>query len=166
MIKIKRVGEKEAPILAEMDKEAYREMKVWTLQTQKDFAKSLRRENFYSLIAYSGKEAVGYIETEFDAGKEIVWIKNIFVMEEYRKRKIARELIMENSDDFIMQNQNSPDREFYTKYDTINRIPCKQITRYWKKKTRLLVLLTADRNLKIFQKLGFNKTMNYLVQEI
>jgi|SRR3989338_210881 len=135
MIKIKRVGEKEAPILAEMDKEAYREMKVWTLQTQKDFAESLRRENFYFLIAYSGKEAVGYIETEFDAGKEIVWIKNIFVLRKYRKKNIARELI-------------------------------KKITRYWKKKTRLLVLLTADRNLKIFQKLGFNKTMNYLVQEI
>ena len=135
MIKIKRVGEKEAPILAEMDKEAYREMKVWTLQTQKDFAESLRRENFYFLIAYSGKEAVGYIETEFDAGKEIVWIKNICVLRKYRKKNIARELI-------------------------------KKITRYWKKKTRLLVLLTADRNLKIFQKLGFNKTMNYLVQEI
>ena len=87
------------------------------------------------MIAYSGKEAVGYIETEFDAGKEIVWIKNIFVLRKYRKKNIARELI-------------------------------KKITRYWKKKTRLLVLLTADRNLKIFQKLGFNKTMNYLVQEI
>ncbi len=134
MIKIKRVGEKDAFILAEMDKEAYREMKVWTLQTQKDFAKSLRKENFYFLIAYSGKEPVGYIETEFDAGKEIVWIKNIFVLKAYRKRRIAKEMIQ-------------------------------QITRYWKKKTRLLVLLTSDKNLAVFQKLGFKKTANYLVQE-
>ena len=33
-------------------------------------------------------------------------------------------VLMENSDDFTMQNQNSPDREFCTKNDTINRILC------------------------------------------
>ena len=41
-----------------------------------------------------------------------------------RSLKTHQKQIMENSDDFIMQNQNSPDREFCTKDDTINRIPC------------------------------------------
>lgn len=135
MIEIEYAKEKDFRVLAKMDRIAYEEMKVWTLQTEKDFLKSLRKKDSYFLIAYSGKEPIGYIETEFDSPKEIVWIKNIFVLRKYRKRDIARKLIQKT-------------------------------TVYWKRKTRLIVLLTADKNLKIFEKLGFRKTANYLMQEI
>lgn len=32
----------------------------------------------------------------------------------------------------------------------------------WKKRSKSIVLLTADRNLTIFKKLGFKKTMNFM----
>lgn len=35
----------------------------------------------------------------------------------------------------------------------------------WKKRSKSIVLLTADRNLKIFEKLGFKKTMNFMEQK-
>ena len=132
---IRKADVKDATDLAVLDSLAHREMKIWALQKEKDFARSLCKKDYYFLIAHDGKGAVGYIETEFDPPKEIVWIKNIFITKKYRKKRIARQMIQ-------------------------------QITRYWGRKTRLLVLLTADRNLKIFEKLGFTKTMNYLVQEI
>ena len=132
---IRRASVRDVCVLAELDKLAHKEMKVWALQSEKDFTRSLRKKDFYFLIGYIKNHAVGYVETEYDAPKEIVWIKNIFVKKEYRKKKIARQLIQ-------------------------------HITRYWKRKTRLMVLLTADRNLGIFERLGFKKTMNYLVQEI
>ena len=37
-----------------------------------------------------------------------------------------------------------------------------QFVRYWANKSENIVLLTADRNKKIFEKLGFKKTMNYM----
>ncbi|MEK6825811.1 MAG: GNAT family N-acetyltransferase [Nanoarchaeota archaeon] len=135
MINIRRATLPDAKALASLDALARREMRVWALQKEKDFVHSLNKKDSYFLIALEGKSFVGYIETEFDAPKEIVWIKNIFVIKKYRKKKIARQMIQ-------------------------------QITHYWKKNTKLIVLLTADRNLKIFNKLGFRKTMNYLVQEI
>ena len=38
----------------------------------------------------------------------------------------------------------------------------KEALRNWKKKSKSIVLLTADRNLEIFEKLGFQKTMNFM----
>ncbi|MBM3232656.1 GNAT family N-acetyltransferase [Candidatus Pacearchaeota archaeon] len=134
MIRYSVANESDAALLAKIDKTAFKEMKTWEIQKEKDFAKSLRKKDFYFVIAYHGHEPAGYIESEFDAPKEIVWIKNIYVFKKFRRNKVAKEMIQ-------------------------------HVARHWKKKTRLLVLLTADRNLKIFQKLGFTKTMNYLVQE-
>ena len=37
-----------------------------------------------------------------------------------------------------------------------------QFLKYWKNKVDNIVLLTADRNKEIFEKLGFKKTMNYM----
>jgi GNAT superfamily N-acetyltransferase len=129
-----RAKEKDAALLAKIDKVAFKEMKTWALQKEKDFARSLRKKDFYFVIAYYGNEPAGYIESEFDAPKEIVWIKNIYVFKKFRRKKIAKEIIQ-------------------------------HVTRHWKNKTNLMVLLTSDRNLEIFRRLGFKKTMNYLVQE-
>ena len=38
----------------------------------------------------------------------------------------------------------------------------KEALKNWKKKSKSIVLLTADRNLAIFEKLGFQKTMNFM----
>ncbi|MEK6933675.1 MAG: GNAT family N-acetyltransferase [Nanoarchaeota archaeon] len=48
----------------------------------------------------------------------------------------------------------------------IARYLIKKCCDYWKKKIDLILLLTADRNLEIFERLGFNKTMNYMVRII
>ena len=37
-----------------------------------------------------------------------------------------------------------------------------EFAKYWKSKVDNIVLLTADRNKEIFEKLGFKKTMNYM----
>ncbi len=37
-----------------------------------------------------------------------------------------------------------------------------ECVRIWKKKSKSIVLLTADKNLRIFERLGFKKTMNYM----
>ena len=132
---IKKAIRKDAFNLSKLDNIANKEFEIWSKQTRKDFEKSISSRMFVFLIAYLNDNPVGYIESEFDISKDIVWIKNIFLIQEFRKKGIAKKLISICS-------------------------------RYWKNKTNLLILLTADRNLKIFEKLGFKKTMNYMVKKI
>lgn len=121
--------------LSILDKKAQKEMKTWFSQSEDNFKKSIKKENFYFLIGINEGKSIGYLESEYDKKKDSVWIKNIYVLKEYRKKGIAKIFI----------------RKCY---------------QYWKNKTDLIVLLTADRSLNIFEKLGFKKTMNYMVKVI
>ncbi|MBI2045693.1 hypothetical protein HYT23_06550, partial [Candidatus Pacearchaeota archaeon] len=42
----------------------------------------------------------------------------------------------------------------------------KEALKNWKGKSKSVVLLTADKNLRTFEKLGFKKTMNFMEYQI
>ncbi len=132
---IRKATIKDAESLANLDKIAYREIKGWALQSKRNFEKTLGNKKFYFLMSLEKNRDIAYLESEYDKEKDAVWLKNIYVMKEFRKKNIAKHLI-------------------------------KKCSNYWRKKTNIIILLTADRNFKIFEKLGFNKTMNYMVKII
>lgn len=134
-MRIRKATIRNAGDLAELDSLAWREIKTWSLQSKQDFEKSLRKKRFYFLIASEDEKKIGYLEFEYDKEKDAVWIKNIYVLKEYRKNNIAKQLIKKYCDN-------------------------------WKNMTNLIILLTADKNVRIFEELEFNKTMNYMVKEI
>jgi len=121
--------------LVMIDIAASREIKQWFPQSGKELRTSLKKPDFLFILAAEDKEVVGYLESEYDREKRAVWIKNIYVLKEFRKKGIARLLV-------------------------------KKCISSWKKRASNFILLTADRNLKTFERLGFKKTMNYMVHEV
>ena len=134
-MRIKKVKSDDARVLTSIDKIAYKEMKFWAPQSEKDFKKSIKNPRFYFSIAEINNKLVGYLESEYDKDKKIVWIKNVFILKQFRKKGLGKLLV----NDCI---------------------------KHWNKKVDLLILLTANRNLKTFEKLGFKKTMNYMMRKI
>ena len=51
--------------------------------------------------------------------------------------------------------------KYYRKKQVVKQL-IKDSVKHWKNKVDNIVLLTADRNKKTFEKLGFKKTMNYM----
>ena len=134
-MEIRKAKFPDSVMLAETDRIAGKEMKFWAVQSEKDFKKSIKVKNYLAIVAFSDGRMVGYLDSEYDSWKKIVWLKNIFVLKKFRRNKVAKMML-------------------------------KALEKYWKSKVDLCVLLTSDRNLKIFEKLGFKKTMNYMMRKI
>ena len=79
--------------LVELDQIASKEIKPWAPQLFKEFKKSLQNPKFCFLIAYFNDKRAGYLESEYDRDKDFIWIKNIYVLKEFRKRGISRKLV-------------------------------------------------------------------------
>ncbi len=95
------------------------------------------KEKFREIISDKNKgvyyiKDIAYLVFNYNVFERRLWIDQIFVVKSYRKKGIARELIKN------------------------------LIKRFKKIKHLNIVLLTADRNLNIFNHIGFKKTMNYM----
>ncbi len=119
--------------LAKMDLIAYSEFKGWSPNSKSDFRNIIKKSKQPIILAKEKRNIVGYASLRIDKKKKWVWLENLYVLKEWRKKGVARYLI-------------------------------KGIINYHHKKTpkKGVVLLTADRNLDIFKKLGFQKTMNFM----
>ncbi len=85
------------------------------------------------IVAKDNHKIIGYLSFRPDKESKWLWLEDTYMLKNWRKRGIAKLLI-------------------------------KKLVGYKNKKfpKRKLVLLTSDRNLKIFNKLGFIKTMNFM----
>ena len=123
---------KNANDLEILSRESHKEFKYWTYENKKSFRKILKKKNEGIYIAKIGNKIVGYLHFEYIKEKRRLWIEQIYVLREFRKNNVAKNLII------------------------------KLIKKWRKIKFINIVLLTADRNVKIFEKLRFRKTMNYM----
>ena len=132
MISIEFAKTKDAEQLAEIDSIGNKEISGWAPNNKSDFVKLIKNHNSI-IVARENNKIVGYLSSRPDKESKWLWVEDIYVKKDFRKKGISKLLI-------------------------------KRISNYHKEKMkkRKLVLLTADRNLEIFRKLGFKKTMNFM----
>ena len=131
-MKVEFAKTKDAGQLAELDLIGNSEISGWEPNNEKDFIKIIK--NFKSIIVVRDNEKIiGYLSLRPDKESKWIWVEDIYVLRNQRQKGIAKLLI-------------------------------KKLVKYKKIKMskRRIVLLTADRNLGIFRKLGFKKTMNFM----
>ena len=163
---VRKATTRDANSLDELDRSAWEEIKNWSLQTKQNFKRSLKNQKFYFLIASEDKKDVGYLESEYDKENSGNYVTNSpeFSNGQFlRTSNITNRIVHKEKDDVWLKNIYVL-KKFRKK--NIARYLIKKCCDYWKKKIDLILLLTADRNLEIFERLGFNKTMNYMVRII
>jgi ribosomal protein S18 acetylase RimI-like enzyme len=117
--------------LVKLDKIAHKENKFWNIQSKAQFKKVVKRSKFLTIIAKNNQTPIGYLQSGLKNTKLHVWIDDIYVIKEFRKKGIAKMLV-------------------------------NKFVNHWKNKVNYIVLITEDKNIKIFEKLGFEKEMNYM----
>jgi N-acetylglutamate synthase-like GNAT family acetyltransferase len=122
---VRKATPKDAKYLAQIDKQAQKEIKGWHPRSSKEFHKIVKGV----FVAVQEKNIVGYANVRKEAGK--LWLEDIYVVKGLRKNGIAKRLL----------KKIKGTRDVH------------------------IVLLAADRNKKIFERLGFKKTMNYMELE-
>jgi len=139
---ILRATPKYAKNLYELDKFAEKEIKWWVAPSL-DYQKSLiKNKKNLILLAKNEEELVGFLYAQLKEkyGKKYrISLEDIYVKKEYRNKGISTKLV-------------SKLREY-------------RKNNYWKEKIQGIELLTEDKNIKIFEKLGFRKEMNYMSSE-
>lgn len=118
--------------LEKVSRIVHQEFSHWSFENKKKFTKTLSDRYKGIYIAQLDNRIIAYLHYEYVKEKRRLWIEQLYVLKEYRKKGIA-EILMK-----------------------------KAIDKFKKIKHISIVLLTADRNLEVFDKLGFKKTMNYL----
>ena len=85
------------------------------------------------IVAKENNKILGYLSYRPDKESKWLWLEDIYVLKNFRNKGIARLLV-------------------------------KEAIKYKDKKfpKRKLILLTSDKNVKIFSKLGFKKTMDFM----
>lgn len=85
------------------------------------------------IVAKENNKILGYLSCRPDKESRWLWLEDVYVLKNFRNKGIAGLLV-------------------------------KEVIKYKNKKfpKRKLVLLTSDRNVKIFNKLRFKKTMNFM----
>ncbi len=114
-----------------LDKLAHKENRNWLIGSRSGYRKMIRKSKFLMLMARCDGKLVGYLQSGLRNTKEHLWIEDITVVKEFRKRGIAK----------LMVNK---------------------FVRHWKSRAGAIVLITSDNNMKIFERLGFKKEMNYM----
>jgi ribosomal protein S18 acetylase RimI-like enzyme len=117
--------------LVELDTIANKEKRWWEIQSKNKFGKVIKKSKFLTIIAKIDQKPIGYLQSGLKNTQVHVWIDNIYVVKEFRKKGIAKLLV-------------------------------NKFVNHWKRKDNNIVLITADSNLKVFEKLGFKKQMNYM----
>jgi len=135
---ILRATPKYAKNLYELDKFAEKEIDWWSARSEKSYFDIIKNKKNLILVAKNGEEFVGYlcaILRNYE-NKFRISLEDIYVKKEYRNKGISNNLV-------------SKLREY-------------RKNNYWKEKIQGIELLTEDKNVKIFEKLGFKKVMNYM----
>ena len=85
------------------------------------------------IVAKDNHHIIGYLSLRPDKASRWLWLEDIYTLKNFRNKGVARLLV-------------------------------RKLVEYKNKKfpKRKLVLLTADKNIKIFNKLGFKKTLNFM----
>ena len=124
---------RDSKILSDIDKIAHSELEGWSPNNKSDFIRIIKNKKQQIFVARDAKEIIGYVSIRKDKESKWLWIEDLYVIKSHRNKGIAKLLI-------------------------------KYVINHGKKKLpkRRIVLLTADRNLEIFNKLGFKKTMNFM----
>ena len=123
----------DAKKLAEIDKVANAELSGWKPNNKSDFMKIIKKNKNSIIVARENNNVVGYLSSRPDKDSKWLWVEDVYVLKNYRRKNVSKKLISKLVD-------------------------------YHKKKIpkRRIVLLTPDRNINIFRKLGFQKTMNFM----
>ncbi len=135
---ILRATPKYAKNLYELDKFAEKEIDWWSARSEKSYFDIIKNKKNLILVAKNGEEFVGNlcaILRNYE-NKFRISLEDIYVKKEYRNKGISNNLV-------------SKLREY-------------RKNNYWKEKIQGIELLTEDKNVKIFEKLGFKKVMNYM----
>jgi len=136
---ILRATPKYAKKLYELNKFAEKEIKWWVAPSLDDQKLFIKNKKNLILLAKKDEESVGFLYAQLKEkyGKKYrISLEDIYVKKEYRNKGISTKLV-------------SKLREY-------------RKNNYWKEKIQGIELLTEDKNIKIFEKLGFKKVMNYM----
>lgn len=118
--------------LAELDLIASQEFQKWIPQSTDDFLNTYQQSKFFIVIAKIDKKIVGYLDASFDKKFK----KNIYIENVY----VAKEFRRNGTATLLVD----------------------KFLDYWLGKANAIALLTSDKNKEIFEKIGFQKTMNYM----
>lgn len=121
----------DAKELEEIDKIGNKELANWLPNKKNDFIRLIR--NKLIIVAKENNKVVGYLSLRPDKESKWLWVEDVYVIKNWRKKGISKLLIRE-----LIKYKN---KEF---------------------PKRKLVLLTTGKNVKIFKKLGFKKTLNFM----
>ncbi len=132
-IKIEYARLKDAKELADIDKIGNLEFKGWSPNTVSDFTEIIKKSKQNIILARANNKIIAYLSSRKDKDSRWLWLEDLYVLKSWRRKGVAKMLIKEL---LKYHHNNAPKRK--------------------------IVLLTADRNLDIFMKLGFHKTMNFM----
>lgn len=85
------------------------------------------------IVAKENNKIVGYLSLRPDKESKWLWVEDVYIIKNWRKKGISKLLVRE-----LINHKNK-------------KFP-----------KRKLVLLTTDKNVKIFKKLRFKKTLNFM----
>lgn len=92
-IKISWAGSGDAKDLESLDRTAHDEDRFWKVQSRSKFADIIRRSKFLTLIAKDEGRAIAYLQSGARNTKTHVWVENLFVRKEFRRRRIAKSMV-------------------------------------------------------------------------
>lgn len=132
-MKIEYATAKDSDELAKIDSIAHSELTGWTPNNKLDFDNIIKKQKQIIILAKEKNNLLGYFSLRKDKESNWLWLEDMYVLQKWRKKGIAHKLI-------------------------------KEVLNYHSKNAskRILVLLTSSKNIIIFKKLGFNKTMNFM----
>jgi predicted N-acetyltransferase YhbS len=133
MIQIRFAKAEDAKELEEIDKIAHRELKWWGMVKASEFKNIIRKSNKRLIVAVLEGTIIGYLHSRFDREKDK---KVVWIEDIYVLKEFRERHIAKKLISFFIKLHKS--------------------------KAEGVALLTGDRNVKIFEKLGFEKSMNYM----
>ena len=86
-------GKKDVQDLVSMDREANNENPGWMLQSAKEFSSVIRKSKYLTIIARAGGKPAGYLQSGLKNNKKHMWIENVIVLDEFRRKGIARMMV-------------------------------------------------------------------------
>ena len=93
MIEYRKSRKTDLKLLVDLDKQANKEISWWKPLTYSQFLKI--HSNYSIFLAIDNKQIIGYLSTEIKKQnkEEVLFLDNIFVLKEYRKKGISKNLI-------------------------------------------------------------------------
>jgi ribosomal protein S18 acetylase RimI-like enzyme len=92
-IEISWAAAKDAKELESLDRMAHEEDRFWRMQSKSKFVSVIRKSKFLTLIARENGRAIAYLQSGERNTRTHVWVENVFVLGEFRRRSIAKSLM-------------------------------------------------------------------------